>query len=88
ACGSFVEVSPQEFVISAVKETEDGKGWLVRGYNISGEETNITLKPWRKFRRVERVNLAEEKLAGLKPGRDGSVTFPARGHEIATIKFS
>ncbi|MBU2611611.1 MAG: hypothetical protein KJ606_11815, partial [Chloroflexi bacterium] len=94
-CGSFVEVSPQEFVISAVKETEacpeergDGKGWLVRGYNISGEETNVTLKPWRKFRHVERVNLAEEKLAALKPNLNGSVTFPARGYEIVTVKFS
>ena len=94
ACGSFVEVSPQEFVISAVKETEacpeergDGKGWLVRGYNIAEEEIKVTLKPWRKFRRVERVNLAEEKLSALRPRPDGSVTFPVRGHETATVEF-
>jgi alpha-mannosidase len=87
ACGSFVESSPQEFVISAVKETEDGNSWLVRGYNISGEEINVTLKPWRKFRRVERVNLAEEKLSALRPRPDGSVTFPVRRHEIATVEF-
>jgi len=88
ACGSFVESSPQEFVISAVKETEDGNSWLVRGYNISGEEINVTLKPWRKFRRLERVNLAEEKLSALRPAADGRVEFTARAHEIVTIMLN
>jgi alpha-mannosidase len=88
ACGSFVESSPQDFVISAVKETEDGNSWLVRGYNISGEEINVTLKPWRKFRRFERVNLAEEKLSALRPAADGRVEFTARAHEIVTIMLN
>jgi alpha-mannosidase len=88
ACGSFVESSPQEFVISAVKETEDGNSWLVRGYNISSEEISVTLKPWRKFRRFERVNLAEEKLSALRPAADGRVEFTARAHEIVTIMLN
>jgi alpha-mannosidase len=88
ASGSLVEVTPQEFVISAVKETENGKGWLVRGYNISGEESNVTLKPWRKYRYVERVNLAEEKLSALRPAADGRVEFTARAHEIVTIMLN
>jgi alpha-mannosidase len=87
ASGSFVSVEPHQFVISAIKEAEKGRGWLVRGYNISGEEINVTLKTWRKFRYVERINLAEEKLSGLRPRPDGSVTFPVRRHEIATVEF-
>ncbi len=87
ASSSFVEVSPQGFVLSAVKVAEDGKGWLVRGYNISGEEINVTLTPWRKFRRVARVNLVEEKHAVLKPLKDRSVTFAARGYEVVTVMF-
>jgi len=87
ASGSFVSVEPHQFVISAIKEAEKGRGWLVRGYNISDEEISVTLKPWQKFRRLERVNLAEEKLSGLRPRPDGSVTFPVRGHEIATVEF-
>ena len=87
ASGSFVSVEPREFVISAIKEAEDKRGWLVRGYNISGEEINVTLKPWRKFRLAARLNLAEEKLSALRPRPDGSVTFPVRGHEIATVEF-
>ena len=37
-------------------------GWLVRGYNITGESINVTLKPWKTFKQAEQVNLAEEKL--------------------------
>ena len=84
---SFIQVSTRMFVISAVKQAEDGRGWLVRGYNISGEELPVTLKPWRRFKRVERVNLAERKLSSLVPGEDGSVSFSTRGHEIVSVVF-
>jgi len=84
---SFLQVEPQEFVISAVKTTEDEHGWLARGYNISDKEIVVKLKPWRPFAQVERANLAEEKVAVLQPAEDGTVEFVARGHEIVTILF-
>ncbi len=95
ASGSFVSVEPREFVISAIKPAEastggrgSGHGWLVRGYNLTGKEKQVTLKPWKPFKKVERVNLAEEKLATLKPEKDGGVTITARGHEIVSVMFS
>jgi len=83
--GSFIEVSPAEFLVSAVKESEDGRGWLARGYNLTGHETTVRLRPWRSFRRIERVNLAEEKLASLRPAADGSVEIAVRPHGIETV---
>jgi alpha-mannosidase len=88
ASGSFVEVASQECVLSAVKETEDGSGWLVRGYNISGEEIKVAIKPWRRFKHAARVNLAEERQSVLIPASDGHVEFTARAHEIVTVKFN
>ncbi|MEW6094000.1 MAG: glycosyl hydrolase-related protein, partial [Chloroflexota bacterium] len=85
--GSFVEVMPEEFVVSAVKQTDDRKGWIVRGYNITDKKINVGLRPWRAFKNVWRVNLAEERIGVLKPDREGAVTIPVRGHEIATVKF-
>ncbi len=61
-------------MVSAVKQAEDGRGWLVRGYNITGEAIDVTLKPWKRFKKVELVNLAEEKQAALKPDKSGRVT--------------
>jgi mannosylglycerate hydrolase len=85
--GSFVETNPVTFVISAVKQAEDGLGWLVRGYNITDEAITVTLKPWKLFNQVDLVNLAEEKLAPLKPDQAGRVTIPVRGHEIVSVLF-
>ena len=87
ASGSFIKVEPAAFVVSAVKPSEDGGGWLVRGYNITGEAIHVTFKPLKPFKRVEQVNLAEEKQTALKPDKDGCVNLPARGHEIISVLF-
>ena len=85
--GSFLEVKPGAFIVSSVKKSEDGRGWLVRGYNITAEAMQVTIKPWKPYKNVERVNLAEEKLSALKPDKDGTVSIPARGHEIITVLY-
>jgi len=87
ASGSFVKVEPATFVATAIKQSEEGNGWLVRGYNITGEAIHVTLKPCKRFKKVEQVNLAEEKLATLKPDKDGRVFIPVRGHEIVSVLF-
>jgi len=88
ASGSFVEVMPSTFAITAIKESEDGSGWLVRGVNLSDEPAQVNIKPWRKFKKVEHVNLAEQKIGPLKSTPDGQVNLTARGHEIVTMMFS
>jgi alpha-mannosidase len=84
---SFVAVEPAAFLISAIKQSEDLRGWLVRGYNLTGESITVTLKPWKPYKTVELVNLAEQKLASLKPEQNGAISFIARGHEIVTVLF-
>jgi alpha-mannosidase len=88
ASGSFVHVDNPSFAISAVKETEDGKGWIVRGYNVGDEEMEVTITPWRRFAKAQRVNMAEETVTRLKVGRSGEVRVNARGHEVVTVKFA
>ncbi len=87
AGGSFLQVTPQEFLVSAVKRSEDGRGWIVRGYNVSGKEIQVALQPWRTFRRVAQTNLAEELIKPLKADKEGRIALPLRGHEIVTVKF-
>lgn len=86
--GSFVSHSPVEFVISAVKESEDGNGWLVRGYNISSETIQVDLKPLRIFSTARCIDLKEETITALKIKDDGSVSVPVAGHQIVGILFS
>lgn len=87
ASGSFIKVEPASFVVSAIVQSESGDGWLLRGYNLTAESIHVTLKPWKPYKKVEKVNLAEEKQATLKSGVGGSITLPVRGHEIVTIHF-
>ena len=84
---SLVEVAPETFVISAVKPAQNERGWLVRGYNITGRPIDASLKPWRPFKNVALVNLAEEHQAALSPDQDGKVTFHVRPHQIVSVLF-
>jgi len=85
--GSFVDIDNPSFLLSAVKEVDNGNGWLVRGYNICDKDIEIVIKPWKKFNKAERVNLAEQIISPLKIERSGEVRITVRRHEIATVMF-
>ncbi len=87
ASGSFIQVDNPSFVISAVKETEDDKGWIVRGYNIRERRYDVTLKPWRRFQKADYANMAERPIKPLKVDRAGVVRTRVRGHEVITLLF-
>jgi mannosylglycerate hydrolase len=86
--GAFISHSPAEFVISAVKEAEDGGGWIVRGHNVSSEAIHFNLKPLRRFAHAVQVNLAEEEISVPDAGDDGSIAIPVSGHRVVSIMFS
>jgi alpha-mannosidase len=86
SAASFVDVTPREFVISAIKPAEDGQGLIVRGYNIGDQSLDVMLHFSRKFRRAARVNLNEEEITPLDL-RDGcEVRLSVKGKEIVTWK--
>ena len=86
--GSFISHSPPEFIISAVKKSENGKGWIVRGYNLSSETIQLNLKPLRQFENAIQVNLAEEAITVHKIADDGSIMLSVSGYEVVSILFS
>lgn len=86
--GSFISHTPAEFIISAIKESENGAGWIVRGYNISSEPLQLQIKPLQRFSSASLVNLAETVISALDFERDGGITTPVKGHEIVSVKFS
>jgi mannosylglycerate hydrolase len=85
--GTFISHTPAEFVISAVKEAENGKGWIVRGYNITAEKIRLNLKPLGRFTQAMRVNLAEEEISSVHLGEGGNIEVIVSGHEIVSILF-
>lgn len=85
--GAFLEVEPAGFVQSAVKAAEDGEGIIVRGYNITDEPLQVTLKPFHRFARACRTRLDEREESELAIAPDGSVTLAVRGHEVVTVQL-
>ncbi|MCU0484731.1 MAG: glycosyl hydrolase-related protein [Anaerolineales bacterium] len=85
--GAFLACSPPEFVLSAVKEAENGRGWIVRGCNLMDTSVEVSLKPLFAFTTAALANLAEETQAPLTPAADGAVCFEVRGYGIATVRF-
>jgi mannosylglycerate hydrolase len=88
ARGAFISPLPNEFVVSAIKATDNGKGWLVRGCNISSETIRFHLKTLRRFPHAALVDLAEEEISPLLIADDGSVAISAAGHKIVSMMFS
>jgi mannosylglycerate hydrolase len=87
--GSLLSLRPESFVLSALKEAEDGQGLIVRLYNIADQpvEGEVRLdSAFGGWQAVERANLNEETL-GAAEVRDGWVWLSLRRNEIATLRF-
>ena len=73
-----------DFLLTAIKRAEDGRGLIVRGYETRGQSHRVTMRLPREVRRVQRANLLEEAGEALPISR-GRVSFSCRPHEIVTL---
>jgi mannosylglycerate hydrolase len=86
---SIIRVTPESFVLTAVKQPEEQStpGLLVRGVNMSDKPINVRFCPAHSFAQVARVNLNEEFEEPLLADEDGTATVPARPWEIVTLRW-
>jgi mannosylglycerate hydrolase len=85
--GTLVEVSSPRLVVSAVKPAADGKGVIVRVYNISDKSVRGRVRLREPHRHVEIVNLNEEPLATATVDENGRIPVRLRPNEITTLRF-
>ena len=75
---------PNGVVITAVKGSEDGRGMVVRGYNVTSEAISVTLKSRKRYAHIDRLTMGEKYLASM--ALDGQeVSFSLAPKEIFTI---
>ena len=82
---SFLACSP-DFVLTALKQAEDGGGLILRGYETKGEAHPVILRLPRTVKQVRRASLLEEPAEELPVSR-GQVKFACRPHEIVTLRL-
>jgi alpha-mannosidase len=81
---SFVEVSPANVEVSAIKRAEGTDGIIIRAYETDGRNTDVTLRVGFPVSRAWKATMEEKPLEALTV-REGVVALSLRGHEIATV---
>lgn len=84
---SLLSIDSQQFLLSAVKPSEDGSGVIVRGYNISSNKIQVGITPAFRLSKALRCDLAEEHLSEIPLDSAGRFTMTVRPYEIATVKL-
>jgi alpha-mannosidase len=82
---SFVQVAPENVVLTAVKKAEDDSALVLRFYEWAGREADIALHIPSGARSASETDLMERSLAGL-PVKGGAVTIHTKPYEIKTVK--
>ena len=83
---SFLSVSEDHVIISAVKKCEDDDSVIVRVYDIEGRDSTVGLTLFNGITRAEQVNMIEEGGKPLQVSK-GRVELPVGHHSIETVKL-
>jgi alpha-mannosidase len=84
---SFITIEPKALILSAVRRTEDGRGLVIRFYNISREPLTAILTSSLPVEAARRLNLNEEPGAALVVQDQHRVEIPVRGAEVVTCEL-
>jgi alpha-mannosidase len=84
---SFVQIQPDNVVLTAVKKAEDDDALVLRFYEWSGKESDVTLQVPSDARSASDTDLMEKPLATL-PLEEGKITVHTKPYEIKTVKVS
>ncbi len=81
----FLKASSENFEVVSVKKAEDGRGYVVRGYETEGKNGPVSLEFSVPISRAWTANLVEEKLSELTVKKD-TVSFSPTIFEIVTLR--
>lgn len=84
---SFLEVEPDQLVVSAVKPAEQGEGMVVRVYNPCDGDVAARLRWHRPLHTAERVSLEEQTVEQLAWDA-ATLDIPVRPAEILTLRVT
>lgn len=81
---SFLSVAPSNLIVTTMKQSEDGKGTVVRFYEAEGKKCTATVKLGKAIKEAYKTNLIEYEPQKLTVP-DGSVRMDIRPWEIVTV---
>jgi len=85
ASGSFISNQSPAFIITAIKQAEDQRGIIIRGFNSLTSPITVNLKLWIPFKRAQLANLAEIPIQDIPIDPPGGLSFHLDRNKIVTI---
>jgi len=83
---SFLRLSPDNLLLSALKKAEDTNEVILRFFETAGEATEAEVELFKEIRRLTRVNLIEQEEDELPFSRN-RFTMRVKPFEIVTLKI-
>ena len=83
---SFLRISPNNLILSALKKAEDSDEVILRFFETKGEETIAELELFRKIERATVANLLEQEEYELKVNHN-RLRMEVKPFEIVTLKL-
>jgi len=83
---SFIQVNPENVVVSCIKMAEDSNDIVVRMYDATGEGAGTEVLFGFKIERALEVDLMEKEIDKLKPEGE-RVTLHLKPFEIKTLRI-
>jgi len=81
---SFIQLKPENVVMSCVKESEDSQGIIIRMYDATGEGAQAQLILGFEADKASEVDLMEKEIAQLEL-ENGKIKMSVKPFEIKTI---
>ena len=81
---SLLQVDVPNAIVSAVKQAYDGRGWIIRVWETSGNATPVTLTFDHPIAEAHETDLLEDRIADVRV-KGAAVTFNLTPHEIKTL---
>ncbi len=82
---SFVSIAPSHFVLTSLKQAEDGPAWVMQWYDVTGEGGDAVLRLPARPRKVVMTDFVEDDGAPVT-NAGAMVTVPTPPHGIMTLK--
>jgi alpha-mannosidase len=84
---SFVQLQPENVILTAIKKAEDDDALILRFYEWSGRESDVVLHVPDAARAASETDLMEHHIADLSMNA-GAVTVHTKPYEIKTVKIT
>jgi len=84
---SFLDISPDNIILSALKKAEDSDEVVLRLFETTGDATKAVVKFFRKIERAALANLLEDEEQELAVEDNSKLTIEIKPFEIVTLKL-